>query len=226
MSGSEPLRNAVTKYGWVSTSIKDDDQGFLQLAQSFGHPVPPLQGKPLISRLSPVPSSKARPGTMSSMFGVGGFPMHTDTAHWPTPARYILLRSTGIRSPRPTLLVEHGFLNLDDKTQAATRHGIWLVRGPHGPFFCSMTFDANGSRGFRYDSCCMVPQNRSAHYAQQNVQQALSRLNPITISWKPNLAIIIDNWRMLHARGEAPNTDDSERVIERILVVQKNGGNS
>lgn len=41
--------------------------------------------------------------------------------------------------------------------------------------------------------------------------------NEITIPWERDVTIILDNWRMLHARPALSASDDS-RVLERVMV--------
>src|ERR1700720_1820892 len=44
-----------------------------------------------IREIQPQTLEDATPNTLSSRFGLGQFPFHTDTAHWKIPARYLVL---------------------------------------------------------------------------------------------------------------------------------------
>ena len=82
--------------GWarintISGASRDElGKTMLDAAGALGRPVPSLPGRPLVEWLSTAPEQTRRPN-LTALHGSGGFPLHTDTAHWPVPARYLFL---------------------------------------------------------------------------------------------------------------------------------------
>jgi hypothetical protein len=98
--------NELKVKGWTSLQSDADQPTLLRIAEILGTIVPAKAGGPLFSDLTPNEDSKGRK-SFSGRFGKGKFPMHTDTAHWSKPARYLLLCDAGKMHGRPTLVV-HG----------------------------------------------------------------------------------------------------------------------
>jgi alpha-ketoglutarate-dependent taurine dioxygenase len=69
----------------------------------------------------------------------------------------------------------------------------------------------------RFDEACMSPMTAQAEAVRQRVLQNIRASNVINIDWRPRMLLIIDNRRMLHARGAAIR-EDADRTIKRILV--------
>lgn len=212
---SSGQHRSLTDRGFVS--VRGDRSGFnlLKLAKSLGNPVPSKPGALVISELRPKRPSEEQTRTFSSVYGLGSFPFHTDTAHWPIPARFVILRDVGISHDRPTLL-----LPMDQFTDAfdlANISGsIWKIKGPFGSFFSSILAYRNGIRTVRYDPMCMRPAN---HFAIRFDEMLSARdCQPVRFDWKPSLVLIIDNWRMLHARGASSSDDSRSRCLERVLI--------
>lgn len=212
------LQHIVQEQGWATIETDGTEGSLLRIAKSFGSPVPSRASVPLISRVTPTPTKDARPGTMSSTFGTGAFPLHTDTAHWSTPARYVILRSIGVSHERPTLLARSELLWSTPKNKSLAQRSIWTVRGPAGKFYCSMLFAACRDSGVRLDLCCMHPLNHSARAITYSIQDTPPSDRQTEVRWRLNLALIIDNWKMLHGRGSSSTPDVNARILERVLI--------
>ena len=89
--------------------------------------------------------------------------MHTDTAFWTTPVRYVLLSST-IISSCPTLIVSMSslFNQLDISNLNEIERAIFKIKIPNNQFYSSLIFRENKIKGIKYDSACMTPANRHA----------------------------------------------------------------
>src|SRR4051794_10640327 len=103
--------------GWVVLSRaagEQPEQVLLAMARQLGEPVPSRAGRQLVDRLTPIPSSRSYPRSLSRMFGTSAFPLHTDTAHWPIPARFLLLACLKPGSGGcPTVLLRADVLAVD-----------------------------------------------------------------------------------------------------------------
>ena len=203
--------------GWTSVVGISNKTELLKLAKSVGQPSPSPAGE-IVKELTPMLASDARNDTLSKSYGRDSFPLHTDTAFWPIPARYVILRARGdIRRQTTVSIFDNIFRGEWHKLRAIAERSIWLVRTASAAFYCSITFSAAGHTGFRYDSQCMSPVNSEAFRIRDALQPFLSYDRGEPVDWKCDVAIIVDNWQALHARGPSP-VDEGPRVLERIYV--------
>lgn len=194
-----------------------DRSKLLGFANKFGTPtVDPRHPYP-IRALSPQHVTKANPNTLSSRYGLLPFPFHTDVAHWRSPARILLLYCVKPGSgQRPTSLVDSFQWKLSAKDLHILCASIWRS-GHVRSFLCNAMECEENSLGIRYDPGCMTPYSESANEAQVILQRFIKISSSTQIDWSEQTLLIIDNTRMLHARGAAL-VPDTDRVIERVLI--------
>jgi len=153
---------------------------------------------------------------LSRQYGLGAFPFHVDTAHWAVPARFMILSCVAPgEEVVPTLLVNRDDLHFDGEEQGLARSAVFFVKNGRNSFYSSIL---ERGRGFiRYDPGCMEPWSRDAKHALALFSR--ERIWPYIqqVFWKPGDSLIIDNWRMLHARA-AVNVNASNRLLLRCLV--------
>jgi hypothetical protein len=210
------LRSVLKQQGWCV--LLDACDNFLNVAASLGKPTSSLN-RPLIQSLIGRPRDEAPRNSLSGIFGLGEFPPHTDVAHWHTPARYVLLRCTTANDIPTILLDSKDFLTHQQRQLWA--QSTWKVTRISFPFLCSMAFVCNGVEGLRWDSCCMTPYGKRAEEARPMIIDTLGtalRTAGQEVRWtSPGMVLVIDNWRMLHARPAIPNKSQ-QRELRRILV--------
>lgn len=173
-----------------------------------------------VERVSPKTSDRARPGTMSALYGMGSFPPHTERAHWPTPPRFLILRSVGDASNRPTILLDSYRLALDPKLTQELLQTPWIVRWGEVSFRSRVLLPSSGAKGLwhvRYDRCCMTPCEEAGEGLSNRLEEALASLEPERHYWEPGTVLIIDNWRVLHGRGQSHDPDFG-RALERVVA--------
>ena len=189
----------------------------LDLARTLGpvtvdprHPIP-------IRFITPQELSQANPNTLSSRYGLGPFPFHTDVAHWSTPAEIVLLYcvSTG-SGERPTLLTDSREWQVSDSFWRLMCDAIWRT-GFVRPFLCTVASKREQNRRVRYDPGCMIPRSRTAVEAARLTEEHLSKVTPVRVDWCNQDLLVLDNTRVLHARGPA-SRPDCDRVIARMLI--------
>jgi hypothetical protein len=202
--------------GWMRVRGVANRSNLLELARSIGCPVPAPTGE-LVKELTVKGNAAARKGTFSGIYGEGQFPLHTDTAFWPRPSRYIVLRACGDIRRCTTVLKFQDLVSEKDAELGAVNRSVWLLRTPSRAFYCSLRFRSENASGWRYDSQCMSPANEAARNAKHVLEYQLTRLRPECINWSPGLAVILCNWVVLHGRGPAP-PDEGGRILERIYV--------
>lgn len=199
--------------GWVTLGPSSRDLPALTVARAFGEPVESPNGD-LVRKLVPKDRVDAISGTFSHAYGKADFPLHTDTAFWPLPARYLVMRVTG-DTRRPTIVAPIP-VPIAGAIGTEVVSSVWVVRGAH-PFYCSMQFRHNGDLGIRYDPMTMRPSNTSAAKVQSCLPAVLAELPTFSIDWAAVGTVIVDNWRALHGRGPEP-AGEGQRVLERIYV--------
>lgn len=203
--------------GWTSVVGVSNKAELLKLAKSLGQPVPSPTGE-LVKELIPTLQSDARSGTLSKTYGRAEFPLHTDTAFWPVPARYVIFRARGdIRRQTTLLAFDHIFQGEHQKLREIAQRSVWIARTPSTAFYCSMKFSVAGQVGFRYDAQCMRPANSSAFLIREALEPLLSYDRGEGVDWEYDVAIVVNNWQALHARGPGPS-DEGARILERMYV--------
>ena len=203
--------------GWKCVKGITSRAELLELARSLGRPVPSPTGE-LVKELRPTPRANARAGTLSYTYSTGSFPLHTDTAFWPVPTKYIVLRARGdFRRPTKVLNFADLFCERNNDFCASAERSIWITRTPSKSFYCSMKFQSGEATGWRYDCQCMSPVNNAALKVRQSLSSLLTDTRCDYIQWSADVALVLCNWEVLHGRGPAPSNENG-RILERIYV--------
>jgi alpha-ketoglutarate-dependent taurine dioxygenase len=166
-------------------------ENLLELGLSLGTPTPAPNGE-LIKEVRRQLKEKAPTGSQSAKYGVGPFPLHTDTVFWNTPVKYVLLRAYGdVRRPTTVISFEELFDKCSSKIRNLIKDSVWHVRA-----------------------------GRTMNDAAKDISDELRHLvmtEGHAIDWTGSTALLINNWIALHGRGDMPE-DEGERVIQRIYV--------
>ncbi|WGY67038.1 TauD/TfdA family dioxygenase [Burkholderia cepacia] len=215
----------LVDHGWLFHHDPAWAADIYAVAQLLGPPVSG-SGTPVVQSLRPVNEAAARPNTTSSLYGLGEFPLHTDMAHWPLPPRYLVMRASVVDESVPTLLVDS--LELVDMIKREDwGRALWRVSRVREPYLCSMFFQHRGESGIRWDVCTMSPHGPLAKTVAAEIAASLRNQlaqRPVQINWRsPDDVLILDNWRMLHARP-AVGQPASQRTIQRVMVGVSNDG--
>jgi L-asparagine oxygenase len=191
----------------------------LHLATELGTPTPDHRDTESIRFIRPQVADSARPNTLSSRYGMGSFPFHTDAAYWPVPPRFLFLHCANPGSGyRPTLLVDSLAFNLTGSDQDHLSNDVWRIKTKK-PFLCTVATHTPHGLRLRYDEACMMPATRRAVRVQEILQRCIHQAHPTSINWQPSDLLILDNARMLHARGSARHPDP-DRCLARILIAE------
>jgi L-asparagine oxygenase len=186
------------------------------VATSVGKPLVPWEGG-LIQQL--VPRATATPNTYSGIYGFDRFPFHTDLAHWRQPPRYLLLRCLRGYADVPTLLVDCRAVFDSGALEILTRAIVKPRRPQNGSIpllrLCEQIED--GHR-FRWDETFLTPASRLGDLASQQVRATLESTKPRAVALaQPGDTLIVDNWRMLHARSSVL-AGREDRALERVYL--------
>jgi L-asparagine oxygenase len=171
----------------------------------------------LVRDISPQSIQSAKENTLSSRYGTGAFPFHTDTAHWDRPAEYLALYCVDPgQGNRPTLLQDFFAWQLDDAEEDLACRALWKT-GHVRPRLCTLAERTRERLSIRYDAACMQPMTAEAHELQAIINSRIRRTTHNRIEWKPECLLLIDNGRIVHARGRS-RQPEKNRVLKRILV--------
>jgi len=155
-------------------------------------------------------------GTFSNIYGLSAFPLHTDTAFWGIPARYVvmgMLKTSKCTTNYVSLSNINKFVSGDFLIKA--RRAIYLVETFEGCKYTSPVFYENGSCGFRFDPNIMTPVNGHAKKFHEEFVAAINKVESIKIDWNGNKAVVFDNWNYLHSRSAVVNEN---RQLFRIYL--------
>jgi alpha-ketoglutarate-dependent taurine dioxygenase len=207
--------------GWVSFQLrtqteKDLQVKLLSLADRLGKPASTRSGRGLCDVLLPTESNDAKPHSLSKVYAFGEFPMHTDTAHWLKPCRFVILAcvSPG-RARRPTLLLDTRRLPFNEYQSSLLRSTPLRITNGRNSFFSTIL--SKGRPFVRFDPGCMTAttcdgSNALAVLAHRNWPEYIE-----IIQWEEGTVLVLDNWRVLHGRGHA-DCPDFDRSLLRVSV--------
>ena len=217
---SQNQETLLRQQGWVVTRLfgkSDDDpadpQGILDKAMArFGTVLRmPRQTGPLRAKSR----ADAYARSLSVQHGLGSLPLHTDTAHWLTPARYLgLLRTDSSSACVATYLWDAEGLMCKMSDASSNGHEIFFVRNAAQSFYAAIT---SPTRGFvRLDAGCMIPRTARGRALLDQFANPAAVSGVESVYLKRGEALIIDNWRVLHGRGSAEG-DGASRLLMRGL---------
>lgn len=173
-----------------------------------------------VRRISPQSIPVAKENTLSSRYGSGRFPFHTDAAHWRHPPEFVCLycEEPGSGS-RPTELIDTSIWRIEHGLRVLLLSSIWKT-GYVRPWLCTVATEVDHTIRVRYDVGCMEPMGRNSVSTKVALERLIDTCSKVSVHWVSRSLLVINNLRMLHARGSSTQAD-SDRVLARILV----GGN-
>jgi hypothetical protein len=210
------IEQALSRHGYCLAPAIDDVK-LSQLAASLGPASIDPRNPYALRNIQPQDFPSAAANTLSSRYGLGSFPFHTEAAHWRIPPTLLLLHCVCPGSgSRPTLLTDIDGWQLEEETRHLLCEGVWRARHVH-PFLCRLGSSVGGNLRLRYDPACMYPRSPTACQAAKRIEAILDRVDPLEFLWRKGDLLIIDNRRVLHGRGSATRPD-RDRIIARMLI--------
>jgi len=209
-------KSHIKKHGWIETNELYTDCDILNFAKLFGCLRENSNGN-MIKEIIPKKKKSGITGTLSNRFGFDVFPFHTDTAFWSKPARYILLNSVN-ETNCPTLLLkfEEVWSKLNSSQRKVANSAIYLVKTNNLQYYTSLIFNQR-QRNIKYDPSCMIPVNNEAKEFKKILTEILNDSQIIEVNWTKGKTIVIDNWKMLHARAKI-SKNNSNRILKRVYI--------
>jgi L-asparagine oxygenase len=148
--------------------------------------------------------------SLSSRYGTGAFPSHTDFAALETPPRYVALACPFERSA-PTYLYDTQASQLGFTLEE--EGALFRVCRGRILYTSRLVARTQSSRVVRFNRDCMTPLNKSA----EEVSERIYGWHPTqTIDWTSVIWVLFDNWRLLHGRG--PSRNENRGWLWRIAI--------
>lgn len=210
------IRNVIRKVGYIFFRSHRPNDTIVEIAEHFGKPLVPWENG-LIQML--VPRGEAAPNSYSGLYGLGRFPFHSDLAHWRTPPRYLLLRCITGFADVPTLMID-GHDLIEAVTLDILGRAIFKPRRPRDGSVSLLRLcePVDDVVRVRWDEVFLTPASRIGEVAHLRVREWLSTCTPTALSLAATHdTLLIDNWRMLHARSPILPGREA-RAIERVYL--------
>lgn len=180
----------------------------IQLTDELGPIADGAEG--ITDSLRPTKSEMATSRSFSYHYGLGEFPLHTDTSFWIRPARYIVFYAetdsdtcTTILNARSTQKVFSNYL-CDNPVFLSKTEGGAIYESP---------WISRVDGYIKYDPCYMKPKNAAASALVADLMNYRSH-DIFRKSWVKGQVLVVDNWRCLHGRDS--HTSGSPRNLVRL----------
>lgn len=212
----EKIKNEILVNGWCAINLKLNENELINFSRQFGEILPDDNGNS-IQYLKPKSNLTGVKDSLSFNFGYSKFPFHTDTAYWSLPARYLVLTSEKVSNCSTYLFDLNLIFNeCNAKDLLDLKKSVFLLKTFAFQKFTTLVIQEKETIGIRYDPNIMFPINNSSKRAIKLINCSLEKLRSIEIEWTGENIIVLDNWRIMHSRGDTSN--DKERLLKRIYL--------
>ncbi len=197
--------------GWAVTEVSVSD--IAREVQDLRVTVVPTRpGDPAVSRLRARPAEAASVPSLSSMFGLAPFPLHTDGAHLRHPPDAIFLEFDGATTSAPTMLYRVAPEQVDEVVAAALQHGVFEI-GLGSSTYLGTVLD---SERLRFDPIVMRARDPLALLAVDFLASCQEEADELALSG-PGTTLVIDNRQTLHGRAAV---ETGQRRCGRRLMLR------
>jgi len=209
----------LEKHGWCEVkaiNLTSLDDELIEIGRKLGRPVIHRRSSGFVQKLLPTDAKGGYPHSLTAKYSLGDFPLHVDTAHWPTPCRYVILgcEAEG-QTNRETVLLNFAELGVSKIERDALFNAPFKIRNGRNSFYSTIL---SKNRSFiRYDPGCMTPATEHGFVAANIFAQIRTHQLKTHLTWIRGKIVVIDNWRVLHGREQAID-NGADRVLKRVLV--------
>lgn len=204
-------------HGWceIPVHLKNENE-LIDIANRIGKVLKHPNGN-MIDIIKPKMKSEAIKNSFSYNYEYGVFPLHTDTAFWNIPARYVLLSNDKSSNTATTIVHTNEFIKLlSDKELQEIKKSIFVVKTQNANFYTKIINRNAQDFFFRFDLNCMKPVNSSAENIKEIFESKVSLFSMKKICWDDPKILVFDNWKTLHGRDAIG--EDKNRKLKRIYI--------
>lgn len=220
LSATATVRQAVEERGYALLKTYHANSSGEDVASELGKVLTLGEGSP-VHQLTPTPRDNATPNSYSGIYGLDVFPFHTDMAHWRHPPRFIMLRCVVGFEEVPTLLADGAEIVREADEDVLARALVQPRRPVKGRLPLLRIFQPSEGFGIiRWDDKFFRPASRAGEHGVESFRAALGKVSKHSVALvERGDTIVIDNWRMLHARSPVPPGCEG-RILERAYLEQ------
>ncbi|MCD0456791.1 TauD/TfdA family dioxygenase [Chryseobacterium sp. LC2016-27] len=216
---NEEQLNELNLKGWIEFCSVNIDEHLINISKKIGEVISHPNGK-LIDYLTPKEKIEAKKNTFSYNFEHQQFPLHTDTAFWNLPARFVLMSCEDTSETATTFVTYDEICKILTESELVNlKKSIFLIKTANKNFYTSLINKYENNTFLRFDRNCMKPVNKSAKIAFSILEEKLNEFNINKVLWDKPKIFIFDNWRVLHGRESIKN--DKTRTLKRIYIKHK-----
>lgn len=210
------IRESIEEAGYYIGHAEEQESLFAQLV-GLGEPVSDQRAPDLYRVISPTTQAESLPNTLGSLYGLGVYPFHTDTAYWRRPASFVVLHCIDPgKGERRTIVTDTAAWKFSANEKRILTRELWLVAAKK-KFLATIAEQSSASIRYRWDRDCMSPLSEDAARAGDLMEQKIDSSDRQKIEWRAGKFLVVDNARCLHSRGSAKAVD-SDRKLGRILI--------
>lgn len=219
-SATATVRQEVEERGYALLKTYRANSSGVEVASELGKVLTLGEGSP-VHQLRPTPKDNAAPNSYSGIYGLDVFPFHTDMAHWRHPPRFIMLRCVVGFEEVPTLLADGAEIVREADEDVLARALVQPRRPVRGRLPLLRIFQPSEGFGIiRWDDKFFRPASRAGEHGIESFRAALGTVSKHSIALvERGDTVVIDNWRMLHARSPVPPACEG-RILERAYLEQ------
>lgn len=208
--------NELNLKGWIEFYSLNNDEYLIDISKKIGEIINHPNGK-LIDYLTPKVKTEAKKNTFSYNFEHQKFPLHTDTAFWNLPARFVLMSCEDTSETATTFVTYDEICKILTESELVNlKKSIFLVKTTNKNFYTSLINTYENNTFLRFDRNCMKPINKNAKIALNIIDEKLNELTIHKVLWDKSKIFIFDNWRILHGRESFKN--EKTRTLKRIYI--------
>jgi L-asparagine oxygenase len=203
--------------GYAATTLPISRATLIEAGSTLGTAVPVTAGSPLADIISY--RGEAVAGSWRHFIADNAFPYHSDGAYHLEPPRWLVLYCVDSEQGAATTMLA------DPLSQAGAADRRLMSTEPWRIHQCGVTRATrllervNGRERLRWDPMAMRPFIASSAQAGGRLASLTARAPQVRHVWSAGSLLLVDNWRMLHARP--PCSDCANRTLWRLLLRQE-----
>ena len=205
----------MNKYNIVEEC--DSVESFLSLAKSLGEIIPHPNGE-VYDVIIANDGVNAKTGSFSQNFGFAEFPLHTDTAFWAIPARFLIMWSPEASTTSTTILSWRDIVDaFSESEKKIINDAIFKVHTYESVNYRGLKFSSPLGNGFRFDPNIMTPANEQGGKFIEIFHEVIRGMNLINFNWSGSNALVLNNWNMLHGRSKVENKHEIRKIFRAYV---------
>ncbi len=213
-------RQEIIEKGWLEICLPTT-YSLAEFAANIGTILPDAKGN--LTTVLKQKKADSVTNSLSSRFGYGAFPFHTDGVGFPVPPNILLLRALDLdKSQQSTDINVVSWPEEGSKDYSLLANTPIIFNLGATRFYSPILNRAglNRTEFIRYNPCCMVYPPIAKVELEKAIETLLEKAKIKKIQWVEEKIIAINNWRVLHGRGQVTHVKYiGNRTLERCWVM-------